>query len=169
MNFNASLPLKRKLPDITSLCNVRLHEITLRKHQGSLFSTNLYASCHLKGSLLLKCRIPNTNTLSVFTSNNSTAKSRDALYLCHIVLDKVVITMSTAHVPWQAKLIPQLTGRCDVALYYSFSTDVEAISDQSPVAQHADPTTRTWTKDENINVTHQYNIKHISCISITIY
>lgn len=69
-----------------------------------------------------------------FTSDDATAQSRDALYLCHIVLDEVVITLSAAHVPRQAKPIPQLTGHGDVALYHSLSAHVKVISHQSPVA-----------------------------------
>lgn len=77
-----------------------------------------------------------------FTSDNPTAQTRNALYLCHIVLDEVVITVSAAHVAWQAELVPQLAGDCDVALHHSLSTYIKAISDQSPVAQHANPTAK---------------------------
>lgn len=78
--------------------------------------------------------------LMIDTSNNPTAQSGDSLYLCHIVLDEVVITLRAAHVPRQTEPVPQLTGHCDVALYHSLSTHVKAISHQSPVSQHADPT-----------------------------
>jgi len=79
-----------------------------------------------------------------FTSDDPTAQSRDTLYLRHIVLDKVVITLNTAHVAWQAEPFRQLTWHCNVLPYYSFSTHVRVISNQSPVAQHADPTMIMW-------------------------
>ncbi len=86
------------------------------------------------------------STKNKFTSNNPTAQSRDSLYLCHIVLDEVVITLRAAHVPRQTEPVPQLTGHCGVALYHSLSTHIKAVSHQSPVSQHADPTAVTRTK-----------------------
>lgn len=94
---------------------------------------------HQIKSIIIKIYFNPKSTNDKFTSNNPTAQSRDALYLCHIVLDEVVITLSAAHVPRQTEPFPQLTGHSDVALYHSLSTHIEAISHQSPVSQHADP------------------------------
>lgn len=41
-----------------------------------------------------------------FTSNNPTAQSWDALYLCQIVLDEVVITLSAAYVSRHTESVP---------------------------------------------------------------
>lgn len=81
-----------------------------------------------------------------FTFDNTTGQSRDALYLCDIVLAEVLITLIAAHVPWNAESIPQLTRHSDVALYHGLSTHIEAISHQSPVAQHADPAAVSQTR-----------------------
>lgn len=85
------------------------------------------------------------STNDQFTSNNPTAQSRDALYLCQIVLDEVVVTVSAAHVSRHTEFVPQLTGHCGVSHYHSLRAHIKAISYQSPVSQHADPTAITGT------------------------
>lgn len=70
--------------------------------------------------------------LICFTSNDSTAQPRDALYLCQVVLEEVLITLH-AHVARHTEPFPQLTGCCDVSLHHSLRAHVKAISHQSPI------------------------------------
>ena len=99
--------------------------------------------------LMLYTSIP-LSTNGKCTFNNPTAQSRNALYLRHIVLEEVVITLRAAHVPRQAEPLPQLAGHRHVVLCHRFSTHIEAISHQSPVSQHADPTARTGTQIQGL-------------------
>lgn len=101
---------------------------------------------HVHHSFVTAVNEQNSPQLWISTSNNTTAQSRDALDLCHIVLQEVVVTQRTAHVPLRTELLRQLTGHCEVSHRHSFSTYVELISHQSPVSQHADPTAITQTK-----------------------
>lgn len=75
----------------------------------------------------------------IFTSNDSTAQPRDALYLCQVVLEEVLITVH-AHIARHTEPFPQLTGHREVSSYHSLRANVKTISHQSPVPQHADPT-----------------------------
>lgn len=70
--------------------------------------------------------------LFFFTSNDPTAQSRDALYLCEVVLEEVLIALH-AHVARHTEPFPQLTGRCEVSRYHSFRAHVKTISHQCPV------------------------------------
>lgn len=69
----------------------------------------------------------------MFTSDDSTAQAGDALDLCQVVLEEVLITLH-ALVARQAEPFPQLTGHCEVSRHRGLRAHIKTIPHQSPVS-----------------------------------